>query len=128
MVDPSRLREARERRTGDLRELACHFILVVAVRCERHCGAGDVRGTAAVTRSLVRRWGICCYGHAYAHDKRPIEGSSDHGDLEHNPLVRAVAQRTGRQRRGYSQQLRNELPNPKTYCGAIRRKYLLRKG
>jgi hypothetical protein len=53
MVDSSRLGEAREPRPGELGELACHGVLVVAVRCERHRSAGDARGTAGMTSTWL---------------------------------------------------------------------------
>jgi hypothetical protein len=49
MVDSSRLVEAHEPPPGELGELACHVVLVVAARCERHRSAGDARGTADMT-------------------------------------------------------------------------------
>jgi hypothetical protein len=53
---------------GEIGELARHFVPVVAVRCERHRSAGDARGTACMTSSLVGGGEIRCCGHAYADE------------------------------------------------------------
>src|SRR5208283_2465054 len=49
--------------------------------------SGDVRGAAPLASSLVRGCGIRCCSHAYADDKYPAKGSSDHveGELKHTP-------------------------------------------
>jgi hypothetical protein len=47
------LGEAHEPRPGELGELACHGVLVVAVRCERHRSARDARGTAGMTSTWL---------------------------------------------------------------------------
>jgi len=68
MAHSSRLGEAHEPRPGELDELACHLVLVVAVRCERHRSACDAQGTTCMRSSLADRCEIRCCGHAYADD------------------------------------------------------------
>jgi hypothetical protein len=63
MVDASRFGKAHEPRLGELGEPACHFSLVVPMRCESHCRAGDVRAALGMTSSLVSRCEIRCLGH-----------------------------------------------------------------
>src|ERR1700745_742432 len=75
MVHSSRSREAHEIRPGELGELARHIVLVVAVRRECYCRAGDVRGAAAMPSSGVRGGEMRSCGHAYADESRSGEGS-----------------------------------------------------
>jgi hypothetical protein len=98
MVDSGRFGEAHESWSGDLGELSRDFILVVPVRCERHCGAGDLRGTAAVSSRRVHGCGIHCCCHACADECSPAESSSNRGEGELNAmraLVETFAGRSG---------------------------------